>query len=123
MKILNFKLFNESIVTRDDLYPKDEIEHKDMIEPALLTFKEYFSKLQEGPGKKWHEDNVYNYSLDDNIRTIDINDKKWKRLKRIKVYKIIIDFYKKFYYLNIIVFIFSMSILLIIILHFIHLFQ
>ena len=94
MKILNFKLFNESIVTRDDLYPKDEIEHKDMIEPALLTFKEYFSKLQEGPGKKWHEDNVYNYSLDDNIRTIDINDKKWKRLKRIKVDKIIIDFYQ-----------------------------
>ena len=42
------KKFFEAITPREELYPKHEIEHKGVIEPALMTFGEYFNRLQKG---------------------------------------------------------------------------
>ncbi len=98
MKLYKFKSFiNEVVTPRDVLYPKHEIEHKGMTEPALMTFDEYFKELQKGALHAWHPDSAYNHSVEDNRQAyswVNIKDGKWKRIKTKKYDRIIIDFYQ-----------------------------
>lgn len=89
------KKINEVVTPREVLYPRDEIEHKNRIEPALLTFDEYFKILQEGAMKKYHDDNIYNYSLETNENGFEWrNIGNYQRIKTKKYDNIIIDFYR-----------------------------
>ena len=97
--IKKYNLFiNEVVTPRDQLYPKHEIEHWNKVEPALMTFKEYFDSLQKGAGKAWHESSAYNYSLDnhsDGLSKLDTTNKELKLIRSKTIDKIKIDFYQE----------------------------
>jgi polyhydroxyalkanoate synthesis regulator phasin len=91
------KKFFEVVKHREELYPKREIEHKNMIEPALLTYKEYFDTLQKGAMSEWHDEGTYLYSIEDGEPWYynDINDGTWQRIKNQKINNLNIEYYKK----------------------------
>ena len=93
--IKKYKIFNEVATSREQLYPKNEIEHWNKVEPALMTFDEYFNTLQKGASKSWHKDSAYNYSLDNHSDGLGkLDTKNVKLIKSIKIDKIKIDFYQ-----------------------------
>lgn len=91
------KKFFEVVIPREELYPRHEIEHKNMIDPAMLTYQEYFDELQKGAMYKYHNQGTYLYSIenDENRWNYNLNDGNWKKIKTQKINKLNIEYYKR----------------------------
>lgn len=88
--------FNEAIASREELYPKNEIEHKGVIEPALMTFGEYFDRLQKGSYTEYHDEGTYAYSIETKPwYYINVKDGTWEKIKNQKINRLNIEYYKK----------------------------
>lgn len=97
------KKFFEAITPREELYPKHEIEHKGVIEPALMTFGEYFNRLQKGAGHEYHDEGTYAYSIESKPWSyINIKDGSWEKIKNQKINRLNIEYYKKIRKINLI---------------------
>jgi hypothetical protein len=90
------KKFFEVVTSKEELYPRQEIEHKNMIDPALLTYQEYFNELQKGVLSEYHDEGTYLYSLESGeIWNYDLNDGTWEKVKNQKINKLNIEYYKR----------------------------
>lgn len=86
----------EAVTSREELYPKHEIEHKGVIEPALMTFDEYFDRLQKGVYQEFHDEGTYAYTIESKPwNYINIKDGTWEKVKNQKINRLNIEYYKK----------------------------
>lgn len=82
-------------MSRNDLYPKDSIQHEGKEDPALYTWEEYFKEMQEGALHKWHEDGTYDYDVDSGAYSwVRLNDGNWKKIQTKKYDNITIEYYQ-----------------------------
>ena len=90
MKLHKFKYFVNELVTH-----RSEFSRSDKVDPALMTFQEYFNEMQKGALHPYHNDSAYNYTSDDDAYSwFDIKNSKWKRIKTKRYDNIIIEFYQ-----------------------------